>query len=94
MIPREKNPEYLNSFLDYSITILNKSPNSVKEYNYDLANFLKFMLIRFKLTNKTIYDEIDITTFTEQDLKKITLDDIHAYRLCCHGYIPYLWEYS
>ena len=78
MIPREKNPEYLNSFLDYSITILNKSPNSVKEYNYDLANFLKFMLIRFKLTNKTIYDEIDITTFTEQDLKKITLDDIHA----------------
>mgnify|MGYP003226978807 CR=1 FL=1 len=34
MIEREKNPEYLNSFLDYSITILNKSPNSVKEYNY------------------------------------------------------------
>ena len=38
MIEREKNPEYLNSFLDYSITILNKSPNSVKEYNYDLVN--------------------------------------------------------
>ena len=65
MIPREKNPEYLNSFLDYSITILNKSPNSVKEYNYDLANFLKFMMIRFKLTNKTDYNEIDITSFTE-----------------------------
>ena len=30
MIPREKNPDYINSFLDYSITILNKSPNSVK----------------------------------------------------------------
>lgn len=41
MIEREKNPEYLNSFLDYSITILNKSPNSVKEYNYDLVNFFK-----------------------------------------------------
>ena len=40
MIPREKNPDYINSFLDYSITILNKSPNSVKEYNYDLTNFL------------------------------------------------------
>ena len=60
MIPREKNPEYLNSFLDYSITILNKSPNSVKEYNYDLANFLKFMMIRFKLTNETDLDKIDI----------------------------------
>ena len=79
MIQREKNPEYLNSFLDYSITILNKSPNSVKEYNYDLANFLKFMTMRFKLTNTTNYDEIDITLFTEEHLKKITLDDIHAY---------------
>lgn len=79
MIPRKQNPDYINSFLDYSITILNKSPNSVKEYNYDLANFLKFMMIRFKLTNKTNYDEIDISSFTEKDLAKITLNDIHAY---------------
>lgn len=79
MIQREKNPEYLNSFLDYSITILNKSPNSVKEYNYDLTNFLKFMVIRFKLTNETDLSKIDILVFTENDLKKITLDDIHAY---------------
>ena len=79
MITRDKNPEYLNSFLDYSITILNKSPNSVKEYNYDLSNFLKFMMIRFKLTNTDVYEEIDITSFAEKDLKKITLDDIHAY---------------
>ena len=79
MIPRDKNPEYLNSFLDYSVTILNKSPNSVKEYNYDIANFLKFMMIHFKLTNETDYEQIDITKFTEQDLKKITLSDIHSY---------------
>ena len=79
MIPKEKNPEYLNEFLDYSITILNKSPNSVKEYNYDLSNFLKFMMIRFKLTDETDYEKIDIKLFTEKDLKKITLNDIHAY---------------
>lgn len=79
MISRDKNPEYLNSFLDYSITILNKSPNSVKEYNYDIANFLKFMMIHFKLTNETDYEQIDITKFSEQDLKKITLSDIHSY---------------
>ena len=69
MIPKEKNPEYLNAFLNYSITILNKSPNSVKEYNYDLANFLKFIMIRFKLTDKTIYDDIDISSFSEHHLK-------------------------
>ena len=79
MMQKEKNPEYLNSFLDYSITILNKSPNSVKEYNYDLTNFLKFMVIRFKLTNETDLSKIDILVFTENDLKKITLDDIHSY---------------
>ncbi len=79
MIQREKNPEYLNSFLDYSITILNKSPNSVKEYNYDLTNFLKFMVIHFKLTNETDLSKIDILGFNENYLKKISLDDIHAY---------------
>ena len=35
MIKREDNPEFINSFLDYSITILNKSPNSIKDNNYD-----------------------------------------------------------
>ena len=43
MIERDKNPEFLNSFLDYTMTILNKSPNTIKEYNYDLAMFLKYI---------------------------------------------------
>ena len=63
MINHEDNPDYLNSFLDYSITILNKSPNSIKEYNYDLATFLKFIKIRFGLTK-------------EADFSKITIKDI------------------
>jgi site-specific recombinase XerD len=37
MILEEENPSYLNDFLDYMITIQNKSQNTVKEYNYDLA---------------------------------------------------------
>ena len=48
MIKRDENPEYLNAFLDYSATILNKSPNSIKEYNYDLGMFLRFIKIHFK----------------------------------------------
>lgn len=79
MIQKEKNPEFVNSFLDYSITILNKSPNSVKEYNYDITNFLKYMMIRFKLTNETDYEKIDITSYNLKDLAKIQLEDIHAY---------------
>ena len=79
MIPREKNPDYLNSFLDYSITILNKSPNSVKEYNYDLTNFFRFIMIHFNMTNEEDPEKIDITEFTKDDLRKIELEDIHAY---------------
>ena len=79
MISREDNPDYLNSFLDYSITILNKSPNSIREYNYDLAMFLKFIKIHFNMTSeedfsKIIYNDINLNT-----IKKIKLNDIHAF---------------
>ena len=79
MIKREENPEFLNSFLDYSITILNKSPNSIREYNYDLAMFLKYMKIHFNLTDKTNFSEIKINDFDIETLKKITLEDIHSF---------------
>lgn len=79
MISREQNPDFLNSFLDYSITILNKSPNSVKEYNYDLSNFLKYMKIQLHLTSEHDINKIEISDFSIHDLEKITLNDIHAY---------------
>jgi len=79
MINREDNPEFLNSFLDYSITILNKSQNSVKEYNYDLAMFLKYMKIHFKLTNEADFKKISINDFDVATLRKITLEDIHSF---------------
>lgn len=79
MIDRDMNPDFLNSFLDYSITILNKSPNSIKEYNYDLTNFLKFIKIHFKITNEKDYSKIDINDLDINVVKKITLEDIHSY---------------
>ena len=79
MIDRSLNPDYLNSFLDYSITILNKSPNSIKEYNYDLVMFLRFIKLRFKLTNETDFSAITILDIPISEIKKIKLDDIHAF---------------
>lgn len=79
MLDRNNNPDYLNSFLDYSITILNKSPNSIKEYNYDLAMFLKFIKIHFKLTNETDFSAITISDIPISVIRKIKLDDIHAF---------------
>ena len=79
MLDRTNNPDYLNSFLDYSITILNKSPNSIKEYNYDLAMFLKFIKLRFKLTSETDFSNITISDIPLSEISKIKLDDIHAF---------------
>lgn len=79
MISHEDNPDYLNSFLDYSVTILNKSPNSIKEYNYDLATFLKFIKLHFALTKETDFSKITINDLPISVIRKITLDDIHAF---------------
>lgn len=80
MINRIENPDFLNSFLDYNITILNKSSNTIKEYNYDLATFLKFIKIRFKLCSSTEeFKNIHINDITTDTISKVTLDDIHAF---------------
>ena len=79
MINHENNPDYLNSFLDYTVTILNKSPNTIKEYNYDLATFLKFIKIRFKMTDEEDFSKITIKDIPLSTIKQIKLDDIHAF---------------
>ena len=75
----EQNPEFVNSFLDYSITILNKSPNSVKEYNYDLSMFFKYVKIHFGLTKETDFKKITIKDITVDTLKKVTSEDILSF---------------
>ena len=79
MIDKDKNPDFLNAFLDYSITILNKSPNSIKEYSYDLNMFLRFLKMHLKLTKETDLDLIQVNDFSIEDLKKVKLEDIHRY---------------
>ena len=60
MIDRKANPSFLNSFLDYLAVILNKSPNTVKEYNYDLAHFLKYLIHYYELSDEEDIKSIDI----------------------------------
>ena len=51
MIDRNLNPIFLNDFLDYSSTISNKSINTIKEYNYDISHFLKYIKYKLNITN-------------------------------------------
>lgn len=82
MILRENNPEFVNDFLDYSATILNKSINTIKEYNYDIAHFLKFIKYYYKMENvesEEFIKDITIHDLTLDTIAKITLQDIHAF---------------
>lgn len=78
-IKTDENPYFLNSFLDYIETILNKSPNTIKEYNYDISNFLRFVLLHFNLTDEEEFKNIIIKDMNIEILKKIKLNDLHAY---------------
>ena len=79
MIQETENPPYLNDFLDYMITIQNKSKNTVKEYNYDLATFFRFLKMHFKLTDEDDLKMIEFDDVTIDTLKKVKLEDIHAF---------------
>lgn len=79
MLDNKQNPEFLNSFLQYSAVILNKSKNSVKEYNYDLSNFLKFESNHLGISSSSDIKDIDIQGLDVDFLKMITLEDINSY---------------
>lgn len=82
MISKDENPYFLNDFLDYSSTILNKSANTIKEYNYDIAHFLKFIQYEFgiaKLKNEQTIKDISIRNVELSTIEKITLENIHSF---------------
>lgn len=79
MISEQENPSYVNDFLNHMITILNKSQNTVKEYNYDLATFLKFIKMHYKLTDETDLKKIEYNDITIDTIKKIKLEDFYSF---------------
>ncbi|WP_207204717.1 tyrosine recombinase XerC [Miniphocaeibacter massiliensis] len=74
-------PLILTDYLAYMETIKGRSPNTTKEYGYDISKFLKFIYTRFE-SNKYNYiefEEINISNFPDSYFKKIELSDLHAY---------------
>jgi len=68
-------PIILEDYLNYMETIKGSSPNTVKEYYFDLRIFFRFLKLRYKLVDDDIeFDEIDINL-----IKKVNIQDLHAY---------------
>jgi site-specific recombinase XerD len=61
-------------------TIKGTSPNTVKEYYFDLRTFLRFLKLRYKLVDDSIdFDEISIEDVDVDLLSRINIQDLHAY---------------
>lgn len=84
-------PQFLNDYLDYLNVIRGLSDQTIKEYGYDLARFLRYIQARRdqidlkSLLKKRQFDTddplsgIDIRNFSPSWMNDITLTDFHAY---------------
>jgi len=73
-------PIFLQDFLSYMDTIKGKSANTVREYHYDLRNFLRFIKLHYRLVPvDSDFESIVVTDIDIDIIKKITLSDLYAY---------------
>ncbi|MFA5576082.1 MAG: tyrosine recombinase XerC [Tissierellaceae bacterium] len=73
-------PLILDDYLNYMETIKGVSPNTVKEYFFDLRTFFRFLKIRYKLVNSDIdFNEIEIDDIDLPAIRKVNIQDLHAY---------------
>lgn len=72
-------PKILKDYLNYSAN-LNKSDNTIKEYRYDLMNFLKFMKLQSLNNKKLSLDDIDtIKDINSNFLNNVDINGLYEY---------------
>jgi len=71
-------PKILRDYLNYNAN-LNKSKNTIHEYQYDLTNFLKYMKWLEKGQPDLNINEISIKDVDSHFLNKIDLNDLYDY---------------
>lgn len=77
-------PELVISFVNYQLTVKNKSELTVLEYASDLRTFFRFLKIhKNKLPTTTELNSIEITDIDESFIKSIRISDIYAFLAFC-----------
>ncbi|TJX62970.1 tyrosine recombinase XerC [Soehngenia saccharolytica] len=75
-----QNPIILDDYLDYMETIKGTSPNTTKEYYYDLKTFFKFLKIRYGLVEENIgFEDIDISDIDINIIRKVNIQDLYSF---------------
>lgn len=73
-------PYYGEDFLVYMETIRGKSGNTIKEYQYDLLMFFRFMKQHRRTAPEGVpFEEIPASNFSLAELQSITLSDLYSF---------------
>ena len=73
-------PIIAQDFLSYMDTIKAKSPNTIREYHYDLRSFFRFMKLHRRIVSlDSEFEKILVNDLSLDFIKSITLSDLYAY---------------
>lgn len=77
----ENTPELVKSFLNYKLSIQNRSIKTVEQYEIDLMLFFKYLICRKNGTplSKEEFDNTDISGVDIDFIRKISEDDIYDF---------------
>lgn len=79
-----KLPQLVISFVNYQLTVKNKSELTVLEYASDLRTFFRFLKIhKNKLSMDVELNQIEISDIDESFIKSIRISDIYAFLAFC-----------
>ncbi len=78
-----QSPRLVKDFLNYKLSIQNRSPKTIEQYELDLTIFFRYLTARDKgiPTDSEAFDAIDISGITLDDIRKITEEDIYDFFL-------------
>lgn len=77
-------PQLVISFVNYQLTVKNKSELTVLEYASDLRTFFRFLkLHKNKLSMDNELSEVEISDIDESFIKSIRISDIYAFLAFC-----------
>lgn len=77
-------PELVQSFVNYQLTVKNKSELTVLEYASDLRTFFRFLKLTKKhLPSDTPLNKIEINDIDEKFIESVKIADIYAFLAYC-----------
>lgn len=72
-------PDIAVEFLNYMLTIQNKSEKTVSEYHYDLRTFFRYIKVIKHNADEDKFNELPVNNITINDIKSIDLTDLYSF---------------